>query len=198
LECRTWHWQNALKVYTLELNGERSAFLHCQCSALQGAGIETHDLPCRKCNTNHWNNTVPGIEKWGLFFPFIEAQSQRGPKFKIPAAEDLVLSRAALSGPKPAPDRARQGVFRNERRPKDRVTLWIALLARVFPTFWFVFSKLCIGQTCYTCTGIECINHLTWVFFLPSLTNFQVLQTFYHYKVNYFNYFFSYLDCDNL
>ncbi len=24
------------------------------------------------------------------------------------------------------------------------------------------------------------------------------LQTFYHYKVNYFNYFFSYLGCDNL
>jgi hypothetical protein len=26
----------------------------------------------------------------------------------------------------------------------------------------------------------------------------QILQTFYHYKVNYFNYFFSYSGCDNL
>jgi hypothetical protein len=25
-----------------------------------------------------------------------------------------------------------------------------------------------------------------------------LLQTFYHYKVNYFNYFFSYSGCDNL
>jgi hypothetical protein len=25
-----------------------------------------------------------------------------------------------------------------------------------------------------------------------------IFQTFYHYKVNYFNYFFSYSSCDNL
>jgi hypothetical protein len=36
--------------------------------------------------------------------------------------------------------------------------------------------------------------------YLPNTNEYKdtILQTFYHYKVNYFNYFFSYSGCDNL
>ncbi len=66
------------------------------------------------------------------------------------------------------------------------MTLWISVLAHLFPTFSFVFSKLCFGQTCCTCTGIECRKHSTWgVFFSlhpnAKFTNFQVLRNCMHF-----------------
>jgi hypothetical protein len=52
---------------------------------------------------------------------------------------------------------------------EDKVPLRISLRANVFPTFLFVFLKLCFGQTCYARMGIECIKHSTWVLvFVPS------------------------------
>jgi hypothetical protein len=62
------------------------------------------------------------------------------------------------------------GLKQAQRQGEDRVTSWISLSAHAFPTFSFVFLKLCFGQTCYAWTGIECIKHLPWFFFLPSLT----------------------------
>jgi hypothetical protein len=48
----------------------------------------------------------------GVFFIFIAyTKSKRGNFFKTLRQNNAVLRRAALSGPKPPPDRARQGVF---------------------------------------------------------------------------------------
>jgi hypothetical protein len=72
------------------------------------------------------------------------------------------------------------------KQGEDRATLWISVLADVFQTFSFVFKKLCFGQTCCTCTRIECRkkSNLGYFFFHHpnfKFTNFQVLGNYMHF-----------------
>jgi hypothetical protein len=70
----------------LQLSEERSAFLHCQCSGHMSA-LRYWNLrpPCRKCNTNHWNNTRHREMEF-IFYIYCRHNVKKG-KTLNPAAE---------------------------------------------------------------------------------------------------------------
>jgi hypothetical protein len=74
--------------------------LHCR------HRYRTHDLPCRKWNINRWH-TIGQRGKWLFFLIWYRHKVKKGKKLKTLRQNNAVLRRAALSGPKPAPDRAR-------------------------------------------------------------------------------------------
>ncbi len=66
------------------------------------------------------------------------------------------------------------------------MTLWISVLAHVFPTFSFVFFKLCFGQTLLHMDGNRMQKTLDLGFFWSlhpnaKFTNFEVLGNYMHF-----------------
>jgi hypothetical protein len=104
---------HAARFSMFKTSGEHSVFLHCQCSVhlfcITDTGIEPITSPAEKAvaTTGRHLSTKVYLRRKSLIFLFIAAQSQKGQKFKTLRQNNAVLRRAALSGPKPAADRAR-------------------------------------------------------------------------------------------
>jgi len=95
----------------LQESENRNKFFNCQRSGyiifcLPGAGVEHTISPVGDVGLA--TGIQSGTETRGLFFEFIlNTKSKNGKNSKTLRQNNAVLHRAALSGPKPAPDRAR-------------------------------------------------------------------------------------------
>jgi hypothetical protein len=90
-------------------SGEHSVFLHCQCSVhlfgITDTGIEHITSPAEKAVATTGRYLSTKKEKF-IFLIYCSTKSERA-KLKTLRQNNAVLRRAALSGPKPAPDGAR-------------------------------------------------------------------------------------------
>ncbi len=102
---------NVLQFFKEKVKHSLYMLFCCRCSAQRLASRHRdwiQGLPCRKCSTNHCHS----IRHWGgrFFFQiYCRYEVKKGKKFKTLQQNNAVLRRAALSGPKPAPDRAHGG-----------------------------------------------------------------------------------------